>query len=45
LFNLATDPNETTNVVDQHPDIARHLCELMATMRTDAIYQEWMFCP
>ena len=45
LFNLATDPNETTNVVDQHPDVARHLCELMATMRSPSIYPDWGFCP
>jgi arylsulfatase A len=45
LFNLVTDPNETTNVVDRHPEIARHLCELMTTMRSPSIYPEWTFCP
>ena len=45
LFNLVTDPNETTNVVDRHPEVARHLCELMTTMRSPSIYPEWTFCP
>ncbi|NCF39809.1 MAG: sulfatase-like hydrolase/transferase [Planctomycetia bacterium] len=45
LFNLVTDPNETTNIVDRHPEIARHLCELMTTMRSPSIYPEWTFCP
>jgi arylsulfatase A-like enzyme len=29
LFDLVTDPGETTNVIAQHPDIARHLRRLM----------------
>jgi arylsulfatase A-like enzyme len=30
LFDLVADPGETTNVITQHPDIARHLRQLMA---------------
>lgn len=45
VFNLATDPNETNNVVAENPDIARQLCELMATLRTPALYDNWRFCP
>jgi arylsulfatase A-like enzyme len=30
LFDLATDPGESTNVMAQHPDIAQHLHRLIA---------------
>ncbi len=45
LYNLADDPNETTNVVLENPAIARQICELMANERAPSIYSNWNFCP
>jgi arylsulfatase A-like enzyme len=33
LFNLATDPNETTNVIAQHPKKARELARQLQTIK------------
>ena len=33
LFNLATDPNETTNVIAQHPEKARELAKQLETIK------------
>lgn len=35
LFDLSTDPAETTNVADQHPDVVRRLMELIDAGRRD----------
>jgi hypothetical protein len=33
LFNLATDPDETTNVIAQHPDMAKKLAQQLETIK------------
>ena len=33
LFNLASDPNETTNVIAQHPEKARELTRQLETIK------------
>lgn len=35
LYNLETDPSETTNVAAEHPDIVAELAELMRTARRE----------
>ena len=34
LYNVQADPGETNNLMAQHPDIARHLEEQLATIRS-----------
>jgi len=36
LFNLANDPNETTNVIALHPEKARELARQLATISSRA---------
>ncbi|MFY7951620.1 MAG: hypothetical protein ACOVT5_03850, partial [Armatimonadaceae bacterium] len=36
LFNLRTDPGETTDVAGRHPDVARRLTRFLDTARTDS---------
>ena len=45
LYDLETDPNETTNLVGEYPEIARQICEILATDRSPSIYDNWNFCP
>lgn len=33
LYNLADDPDESNNVIDQHPDVARTMSALLDTLR------------
>jgi len=33
LFNLESDPSETNNVIEEHPDIATHLAQQLDTLR------------
>jgi arylsulfatase A-like enzyme len=33
LYNLAEDPDESNNVIDQHPDVARDMAALPDTIR------------
>jgi arylsulfatase A len=35
LFNLENDIGETTNIIDQHPEVVEHLNTLADTIRTD----------
>lgn len=35
LFDLAADPNETTNVAEKHPEVVKRLSELAEAMRDD----------
>ena len=45
LYDLANDPYETTNVVEEYPAIARQICEIMAIDRSPSIFSNWRFCP
>lgn len=45
LYDLANDPNESTNVVDEYPAIAKQICEILANDRSPSIYANWNFCP
>ena len=33
LFDLENDPAETTNVIEQHPEVAQRLTEKLETIR------------
>jgi arylsulfatase A-like enzyme len=35
LYDLENDPGETTNVYHQHPEIVKHLTELLANVKKD----------
>ena len=36
LYNLASDPGESTDVASQHPDIVENVVDIMTTGRTDS---------
>ena len=42
VYNLATDPQETTNLAAQHPDIAERLLAIMQS-RTPSEIERWNF--
>jgi arylsulfatase A-like enzyme len=44
LFDLATDPNETTDVAQAHPDVVARIDSVMRA-RTISEVQEWNFMP
>jgi arylsulfatase A len=41
LYDLATDPRETTDLATKHPQVAANLLEAMRTSRTDAAVPAW----
>ena len=43
LYNLASDPNETTNVAAEHPDIVQKMNTFMAQSRTPSPVRTWNF--
>ena len=42
LYNLADDPGETTDVVSDHPEVAKKITEVMAA-RTQSSNERWNF--
>ena len=45
LYDLAADPNETTNVADQHPEVVARLETIMRESRTVSPVPGWNFAP
>lgn len=43
LYDLKSDPGETRNLADEHPDIVKRIEEIMATARTDS--ERWPLRP
>ncbi|WP_420933483.1 arylsulfatase [Alteromonas sp. A081] len=43
LYNLKTDPAETTNVASKYPEIVNKATELMKTSRTPSFMDAWNF--
>jgi len=43
LYDLATDPDESTDVAQQHPDIVQKLSNLMREAHTPAAIKKWEF--
>ncbi len=45
LFDLQSDPAETTDVAAQHPEVVTRIAELMKTSRTVSPVKSWNFGP
>jgi len=43
LYDLESDPRETTDIARAHPDVVRHIDELMRSSRTPAVLPQWNF--
>ncbi|MEE2681100.1 MAG: arylsulfatase [Planctomycetota bacterium] len=45
LYDLATDPNETTDVAAEHPDVVARINRIMIEARTPSEVPRWNFSP
>ncbi len=43
LFDMPSDPYETTNVISEYPDVANELKELANTHKVEFYGEEWVF--
>jgi len=40
LFDLETDPGETTNVIDAHPEVVQHMRQLLTAFKANNVMRE-----
>ena len=45
LYDLEADPNETTDVAADHPEVVARIGEVMAEQRTVSGVPRWNFAP